>query len=1358
MNDKAGTSVSGAQYGIEADGLSGGTGNVAVNVGANASITGTSIYGIEAVNLDVGNVSVSTAAGDVINSGSTGIDVVNLSTSILPTATMSLMVTANGTINSGTGLDTQGDAPSGISAGYAGTGVDDNVTVNSDATIVAAAGAGINAYNAGIGDVTVTTGVDSSITAPGNSIQAGALGGGNVSITNDGTTSGGIYASAIDSGTVSVTNNGTVSGSTGLFATNQTGDISIVNNEKITGTVYTGIDVEQGGAGATGSATITNTGTVLGPTGLSAIGINGNATGTATIDNSGTIGPSVASASISAISMTGGDITINNTDEITGALHLANGTFNNESGGIWNATGSSVFGVQSTTGVVEAFTIDNAGTIDLTGGATLSDAHGLVIGNSGTIDSLSGVNIISDAAITNTGTFEVFAGSGLTLDLGSSVANTGHTVTVDGAVTGAVPVAAATLLLEDGTSITSGTLSLGSGSTLDVEHGASGPGATLDGVTVTGTDANTGADPATPASTIEVGGAGAATLTLDDGASITGGTLSIGIHGVLDAVHGTTGGAVTLDDISVTNAGLLEASGGGTLHLDASVTNNGILEANGGTLVIGADASIGGTADITITDGGVAEFAGISAQGQPQTLMLNASFSGSGTLQLEDSQHYGGTVSGFVAGDTIDLTDLAYSANETDVWHGDTLTITSGSQSASITFSGSYGQNSFALTSDIHGDTEVVLSPAQAALGPLDSAGNAVQGTALTATLADQNAHDISYQWLDKGVGITGANDASYTPTSADLGKALDIVVSYTDGGVTEHVTALAGTVAAAPEVSFNSGDVSTDENAPLSLNALSVTFPDAGSDILTVTLDATSGSLSFANTEVVSNNGSAAVTLSGTLSAIDSALAGVTYTPDLGFVGADTVSFAASDGAFHSNTATLDVNVFAPPDFTSLTLTIAQSATEVLSDANFSITDAATSHFTYTVSDLSGGQFDVFNTANSTWTASTGFTTAQVEAGQVEFVQDGSRTAPNFSIFASDGIDHSATIAPTVDFTPTQTLAPANLIVNGGFETDDFSGWKIGGDTSSDSPVVTPNLIEAPGDAPHTGVHEALFGGELDDGTLSQTVATTDGEHYTVDFWVMQDRPLNNIGNVFSASWNGTTLMSLVDVGQQSSYTEYQFDVTGAAGSVSSTLEFSGASGDGYWVVDDVSVLHGAPNTIQQISDETMAVSGVTATDTLTVTPKTQNDLGTVTATAGNGTVEWQFAATRRPARPSVGNDPELYGDRREQSGGFAEACGFDRRQRQRHVRGQPRRRRRHHVEFLDPDERPGPIRRRHHRAQPIQRHHQYQQPADPSRRRQPGQRRSRSRRPRQHHLPGDECRLASGQRREHLPGFAVG
>jgi hypothetical protein len=101
----------------------------------------------------------------------------------------------------------------------------------------------------------------------------------------------------------------------------------------------------------------------------------------------------------------------------------------------------------------------------------------------------------------------------------------------------------------------------------------------------------------------------------------------------------------------------------------------------------------------------------------------------------------------------------------------------------------------------------------------------------------------------------------------------------------------------------------------------------------------------------------------------------------------------------------------------------------------------------------------------------------------------------------------------------------------------------------------------------------------------------------------------------------------TIVNADKATGYTEYQFDVTGTADH--STLEFSARNDDGNWNIDDVSVREGAPNTINQLTDETTSVSGVHSGDALTATPAEPNSLGTVTAAAGEGTIEWQFAAS---------------------------------------------------------------------------------------------------------------------------------
>ena len=93
-------------------------------------------------------------------------------------------MSAQGTINAGTTPLGSGAAPSGIVAGYVGgastpasppnPNVFGNVIVQNQANINAAAGSGINAFNYGTGDVSVSDGGGAIITAT----QAGNTAGG----------------------------------------------------------------------------------------------------------------------------------------------------------------------------------------------------------------------------------------------------------------------------------------------------------------------------------------------------------------------------------------------------------------------------------------------------------------------------------------------------------------------------------------------------------------------------------------------------------------------------------------------------------------------------------------------------------------------------------------------------------------------------------------------------------------------------------------------------------------------------------------------------------------------------------------------------------------------------------------------------------------------------------------------------------------------------------------------------------------------------------------------------------------------------------------------------------------------------
>jgi len=135
---------------------------------------------------------------------------------------------------------------------------------------------------------------------------------------------------------------------------------------------------------------------------------------------------------------------------------------------------------------------------------------------------------------------------------------------------------------------------------------------------------------------------------------------------------------------------------------------------------------------------------------------------------------------------------------------------------------------------------------------------------------------------------------------------------------------------------------------------------------------------------------------------------------------------------------------------------------------------------------------------------------------------------------------------------------AKANLITNGGFETGDFTDWTVSG-------VATVNGT-VNGIAPHSGIFQAnmlLVG-------LTQSVATTPGASYTIDFFVAS----NNFGHpssvTLAVNWGGTTIFSHLftsDIG----YTEYTFTETASASSTD--LEFFVSGVNGAFVLDDVSV-----------------------------------------------------------------------------------------------------------------------------------------------------------------------------------------
>ncbi len=147
---------------------------------------------------------------------------------------------------------------------------------------------------------------------------------------------------------------------------------------------------------------------------------------------------------------------------------------------------------------------------------------------------------------------------------------------------------------------------------------------------------------------------------------------------------------------------------------------------------------------------------------------------------------------------------------------------------------------------------------------------------------------------------------------------------------------------------------------------------------------------------------------------------------------------------------------------------------------------------------------------------------------------------------------------------------ASANLITNGGFETGDFTGWTRRGERSD--VLGTFNGI-----APHSGNFQAALHGSpsFDLQYIAQTLATTPGQSYTIDFWLANSLLLAPPLNFFAVTWGDLVILNLVDE-SAFPYMEYTFNVT--ATSDSTTLNFSFRqqfflSAGATWLLDDVSV-----------------------------------------------------------------------------------------------------------------------------------------------------------------------------------------
>jgi PEP-CTERM motif len=148
---------------------------------------------------------------------------------------------------------------------------------------------------------------------------------------------------------------------------------------------------------------------------------------------------------------------------------------------------------------------------------------------------------------------------------------------------------------------------------------------------------------------------------------------------------------------------------------------------------------------------------------------------------------------------------------------------------------------------------------------------------------------------------------------------------------------------------------------------------------------------------------------------------------------------------------------------------------------------------------------------------------------------------------------------------------AVVNLVTNGSFETGDFSGWTLSGNTGFTG-VECPG---APNAGPGDGNCDAFLGPVGSDGRLSQVLNTVIGRTYAINF---DFQPDGGTPSDFSATFGGATLFSRTNPAA-SPYQVLGF--LAVATTATTTLAFNFRDDPGFLKLDSAAVTVPEPATI---------------------------------------------------------------------------------------------------------------------------------------------------------------------------------
>ena len=485
-----------------------------------------------------------------------------------------------------------------------------------------------------------------------------------------------------------------------------------------------------------------------------------------------------------------------------------------------------------------------------------------------------------------------------------------------------------------------------------------------------------------------------------------------------------------------------------------------------------------------------------------------------------------------------------------------------------------------------------------------------------------------------------------YAP-SKDYNGADSFTYTVTSGGVTETATVnvTVNPVNDAPVNTVPAAQTTLEDTAKA---ITGVSVADVDSSALTSTISVLHGSLSVTTGggATISNNGTGTVTLSGTATQINAALAGLSYTNTSDYNGADTLTVATNDGALTTSN-TIGITVTPVADIANDTATTNEDTTVNISvNSNDSFENAAHSITAINGTAIAvGGSVAVghgsvtlkadgtldyapskdYNGADSfTYTVTSGGVTETATVNvTVNPVNDAPiNTFPVSVDKVEDGTYAFSIQEGRVSDVDGDVLTTTITLANGTFTVSQTAGVTVTGDGTG---KVT---ITGTADAINAAMDGGLFRPTADfNGLTSATISTTDGQATTTNVMAINVAPVADIANDTATTNEDTTVN--INVNANDSFENAGHTITainGTAIAVGSSVTVA----HGSVTLKADGTLDYAPTANYNGTDSfsyTVTSGGTTETATVSVTINPVNDAPVVTGSTVSGTEDTPLA-----------------------------------------------------------------------------------------------------------------------------------